>query len=93
MSSTVTQNVAPSDALFATPPPNASDLSPLRFNPSTPQLVSIDTICTLIGINRRTLYRWLLLFPDFPRPIRFGRLIRFRLHEVNQWIDARGVVR
>jgi len=53
------------------------------------QLISVEIVCNRLEINRRTLYRWLDAYQDFPRPIRIGRLIRFRALEVVAWIDAR----
>ena len=53
------------------------------------QLISIEVVCNRLEINRRTLYRWLQAYQDFPRPIRIGRLVRFRALEVMAWIDAR----
>jgi len=53
------------------------------------QLMSIEIVCLRLQINRRTLYRWLDAYQDFPRPVRIGRVIRFREREVMEWIDRR----
>lgn len=49
--------------------------------------LSFDEAAGWLGVSRSTLYRWLDLLPDFPRPHRptGSRNWRFRLDELVEW--------
>jgi predicted DNA-binding transcriptional regulator AlpA len=50
-------------------------------------LIDTKTFATLLSISSRTLSR-LIDLNAVPQPVRLGRLIRWRLTEVLEWIDA-----
>ena len=54
---------------------------------TTDQMISMERLEEITGIPRRTLYRRIQSDPHFPQPVKIGRLIRFYLSEVMEWMD------
>jgi len=52
------------------------------------ELIGIDEVGKLVGVNRTTLYAWMRQ-GTFKRPAKFGGLSRWDRREVLAWIDAR----
>ena len=48
--------------------------------------VSVDEVCIHLDVNKDTVYRWVET-KNFPAH-KAGRLLRFRLSEVDEWIKA-----
>jgi prophage regulatory protein len=59
---------------------------------STDALIRPQDACALIGYCRSTLYRKVKA-GEFPQPVSLGGRLRFSLHEVNDWIEARKAAR
>lgn len=53
---------------------------------STPMLIDAETLARMLGVSERTLWR-LLSARKLPEPIRIGRNTRWRLSEVQRWIE------
>ena len=55
----------------------------------TDRLITIEDLCQVLGgISRATLYRHLKALADFPKPLKIGKLTRFRESEVQAYIRA-----
>ena len=54
--------------------------------PDRPALISAEDLATMIGVSTRTLWR-LLSRHRLPPPVRFGGNTRWRLDDINGWID------
>jgi excisionase family DNA binding protein len=52
----------------------------------TKTLLNADEVAAMLGISERTLWR-LLSAGKVPKPVRFGRSTRWRLADVNEWIE------
>ena len=52
------------------------------------QLIPQRDVAALIGVRRETIWKW-SRDGSFPKPIRIGRLTRFRQVEVLAWILSR----
>ena len=54
------------------------------------KFIAVDGVCALVGFKKTTVYGWL---KDerfgFPRPVRFGKCVRFSEAAVLQWIQNR----
>ncbi|MBX3412617.1 MAG: helix-turn-helix domain-containing protein [Pirellulales bacterium] len=55
--------------------------------PQASLLISPDDLATILKVSKRTLWR-LLSGAKLPRPIHVGRSPRWRLEEINAWIEA-----
>lgn len=53
---------------------------------TTPQLITAEELAKLMQVSERTLWR-LLSGGKLPKPVRIGRSTRWRLAEVNDWIE------
>lgn len=49
-------------------------------------LVSAEELATILDVSQRTIWR-LLSARQIPSPVRFGGTVRWRLSEVNAWIE------
>ena len=49
-------------------------------------LLSIDDLATLFNVCTRTVVRWVDA-GRLPKPLRFGRLLRWRLRDIESFID------
>jgi excisionase family DNA binding protein len=50
--------------------------------------LSVDEICTYLGISRDTVYRWI---DRYAMPAhRMGRLWKFKMDEVDEWVKSGG---
>lgn len=52
-----------------------------------PLLVSASTLAKMLEISKRSLWR-LLSAGKLPRPVRLGGAVRWKLPEVQKWIDG-----
>jgi len=52
------------------------------------QLLSPDELASYLGVPRATVYRWRSR-REGPCGIRVGRHVRYRLEEVERWLDER----
>jgi excisionase family DNA binding protein len=52
------------------------------------QWVSVDRVAAHLGVTRDSIYRWIEQ-KGFPAH-RVGRLLRFKLSEVDQWVTTGG---
>ena len=58
------------------------------------RVVRMREVTGLIGLSRSTIYDRLnpkskRYDPDFPKPVKFGHLTRWRLSEVQAWIQSK----
>lgn len=53
---------------------------------AAPKLINAEELARLMQISERTLWR-LLSGRKLPQPVRIGRNTRWRLAEVEQWIE------
>lgn len=49
-------------------------------------LIDQKQLAKKLNISRRTIQR-LCARGKFPRPVRIGKLLRWKLHEIEQWIQ------
>mgnify|MGYP000856740021 CR=1 FL=1 len=56
--------------------------------PATERWVSVDEVCSHLDVNKDTIYRWVET-KNFPAH-KAGRLLRFRISEVDDWIKGDG---
>ena len=52
------------------------------------QLISQKSVASLLGVRRESIWKW-TRDGRFPKPVRIGRLTRFRQAEVIAWIESR----
>ncbi len=50
--------------------------------------VSVDEVCSHLDVNKDTIYRWVET-KNFPAH-KIGRLFRFKISEVDDWVRADG---
>lgn len=55
--------------------------------PAERLLVTVEELATILSVSQRTVWR-LLSAGKIPQPIRFGGSARWRLTEINSWIEA-----
>ena len=51
-----------------------------------PMLVRLPDVCTLVGVRRPTIYKYVKL-GTFPKPIKIGSASLWSLEEVENWIQ------
>ena len=56
--------------------------------PTAEHWVSVDEVCEHLDVNKDTVYRWVET-KNFPAH-KAGRLLRFKISEVDEWIKADG---
>lgn len=71
------------------PPETAAQSMPTISQPE-PMLLTRREVADLLRVGERTLSRW-LADPrgKFPKPIRRGRVLRWRRGEVERWLEGR----
>jgi len=52
-----------------------------------PMLLSVKEVAKMLGIGERTVWAW-AAEGRVPEPLQLGRLKRWRLEEIKQWIAA-----
>ena len=52
-----------------------------------PLLISADELARLLGISTRTIWRR-LSGGEIPKPVRLGKSVRWRLADIEAWIDG-----
>ena len=57
-------------------------------NPGLERLLRPDEVAAILGVPLRTIYRW-RSHHEGPRGYRVGRHVRYRVDDVEQWLDAR----
>ena len=51
--------------------------------------VDVDEVATHLGVNKDSIYRWI---DSMGLPVhRLGRLFRFKLSEVDEWVRSGGI--
>lgn len=60
--------------------------------PVLPHLLTLDELSAYIGIKKQTLYKKIGT-PGCPPAIKIGGLLRFRVTEVEAWLDEQRVVK
>ena len=53
---------------------------------STPTLLSLPDVVARLSVTRDVYYKTLRHIPDFPKPLKFGKSIRFREDQLAQFI-------
>ncbi|MGO9597026.1 MAG: helix-turn-helix transcriptional regulator [Isosphaeraceae bacterium] len=56
------------------------------MNTETKTLLNAEEVAAMLGVSERTLWR-LLSAGRVPKPVRFGRSTRWRLADVEEWIN------
>ena len=57
-------------------------------NQQAQYMIDVRKVAAILSISTRSVWR-LVASEEFPQPIRFGRNVRWRLAEVEAWIEAR----
>ena len=47
-----------------------------------------EEVCAKLNIHRATFNRWRADNPSFPKPIKFGRIVRWDMSEIIEWLKA-----
>lgn len=55
---------------------------------ATHQIVTAREIAADLGVDRRTVYRWIERYPDFPQPVREHPIAMWDLEAVREWERA-----
>lgn len=53
-----------------------------------PRMINVREVAAILSISTRSVWR-LVAAGELPQPIRFGRNVRWRLEDVEAWIEAR----
>jgi len=56
------------------------------MNTETKTLLNAEEVAAMLGVSERTLWR-LLSAGRVPKPVRFGRSTRWRLADIEEWIN------
>jgi excisionase family DNA binding protein len=56
------------------------------------QLLTVTQVADLLQVPRQTLYGWRTR-NEGPPGLKVGRHVRYRLRDVEEWLDTRGEVR
>jgi len=67
--------------------PNDPDKDPYYISPHRSLLISVDELGNLLGISVRSVWR-LHSAHRIPEPIRLAGSVRWRLSEVQAWVEA-----
>lgn len=54
---------------------------------STPRMIDVTEVATILKVSKRTVWR-LVSSGELPQPIRFGRNVRWKLEDVEAWIEG-----
>lgn len=54
---------------------------------TSPKLINASDLAEMLGISERTIWR-LIASGKLIQPIRIGKSVRWRLEQVNQWIES-----
>lgn len=53
-----------------------------------PRMIDVTQVARILDVSTRTVWR-LVSSGDLPQPIRFGRNVRWRVSDIEQWIVKR----
>ena len=53
-----------------------------------PYMIDVRQVASILSISTRSVWR-LVASQEIPQPIRFGRNVRWRLADIEAWIEAR----
>ncbi len=53
-----------------------------------PALLTVDDVARYLGVKPETVYAWRVR-KFGPEAVKVGRAVRYRLEDVNAWLDAR----
>lgn len=62
--------------------------SSLDREPRLPRMIDVREVASMLSISTRSVWR-LVATGEFLKPARFGRSARWRLSDVEDWIDKR----
>jgi len=54
---------------------------------STPRMIDVTEVATILSVSTRTVWR-LVSSGELPQPIRFGRNVRWRASDIEEWIET-----
>lgn len=52
-----------------------------------PQMIDVREVATILKVSTRSVWR-LVAREELPQPLRAGRSVRWRLSDIESWIDA-----
>ncbi|MEY4533682.1 MAG: Helix-turn-helix domain [Actinomycetota bacterium] len=52
------------------------------------RLLTVNEVAVLLGVKPHTLHTWRSLGKETPLAIRIGGLLRYRVSDVLEWVDA-----
>lgn len=55
---------------------------------SEARLIKIEEVQDRLGVSRSTVYSLVRKHSDFPRPVHIGRALRWRLSDIEGWIES-----
>lgn len=55
--------------------------------PSVPRMINVREVATILGVSTRSVWR-LVARGELTKPIRIGRSARWRIRDIEAWIDA-----
>ncbi len=55
---------------------------------SEARLIRIEEVQDRLGVSRSTVYSLVRKHSGFPRPVHIGRALRWRLSDIERWIEA-----
>lgn len=65
---------------------NVQRLVPPTDRVGEPLLIGAETVAEMLGVSTRTVWR-LLSAGKFVEPLRLGGSVRWRLYEVEEWVE------
>jgi excisionase family DNA binding protein len=63
-------------------------VSQLKHVRELPQMIGCGDVAGILGVSRRTVWR-LVSSHEIPEPLRFGRSVRWRVADIERWIEER----
>jgi prophage regulatory protein len=62
--------------------------SSLDREPRLPSMIDVREVASILSISTRSVWR-LVATGELPQPVRFGRSARWRLADIEAWIEIR----
>ena len=57
-------------------------------DPPASRMINVREVATILSISPRSVWR-LVSRRELPQPLRFGRTVRWRLADIERWIDEK----
>jgi excisionase family DNA binding protein len=54
----------------------------------TPRMIDVNEVAMILDVSTRTVWR-LAASRELPQPVRFGRNVRWRIRDIEAWIEKR----